>query len=144
MGDIFLTKDHAYAAASEFERRVRAVGTEITGPRPKVFLQISSEPLFTVGSESFMNELIERAGGISVTKDISGGYPKISKETALAMDPDVIILSDSEDNKEPNTVFQNSPAVKKGRIIRVNADILSRPGTRLVEAIEQITRNLNK
>lgn len=145
LGDIFLTKEPAYVAASEFERRVRAIETaKRPSERPKVFLQISNEPLFTVGNDSFMTELIERAGGTSLTKDISGGYPKISKETALAMDPDVIILSDSEDNKEPNVVLNNSKAVKNGRIIRVNADILSRPGPRLADAVEQIAGSLNK
>ncbi len=145
LGDMFLTKEKAYAAAREFERRVRVVDTKIASAEsPNVFLQISNEPLFTVGSDSFMTELIERAGGVSLTKNISGGYPKISKETALAMNPDVIILSDSEDNRGPNVVFNNSKAVKNGRIIRVNADILSRPGPRLVDAIEKIADFLDK
>lgn len=145
LGKIFWTNEPAEKAASEFERRVRVVETKISSSdRPNAFLQISNEPLFTVGSDSFMTELIERGGGVSLTKDISGGYPKISKETALVMDPDVIILSDSEDNREPNVVFKNSKAVKNGRIIRINADILSRPGPRLADALEQIAGNLIK
>jgi iron complex transport system substrate-binding protein len=55
----------------------------------------------------------------------------------------VIILSDSPDNKEPNDAFKNSPAVKNGRVFRVNADLLSRPGPRLVDALEQIARDIH-
>lgn len=145
LGKIFWTNEPAENAANEFERRVRSVETKVASADGlKVFLQISNEPLFTIGSESFMTELVERAGGISLSKDISGGYPKISKETALAMDPDVIILSDSDDNREPNTVFSNSKAAKNGRVYKIDADILSRPGPRLADALEQIAGNLIK
>ncbi len=145
LGRIFWTNEPAEEAAKNFELRQKAVESKIAqAERPKVFLQISNEPLFTIGNESFMTELVERAGGISLTKDISGGYPKISKETALAMDPDVIILSDSEDNREPNIVFNNSKAVKNGRVYKIDADILSRPGPRLADALEQISGHLNK
>lgn len=104
----------------------------------RVFVQISTEPLFTVGKDSFINEVIEVAGGVSVTKHIQGGYPKLSKETALALDPEVIILSDSPDNRKPNDAMKNSSAVRSGRVYRVNADILSRPGPRLADALEQL------
>jgi len=82
------------------------------------------------------------AGGGSVTENVETAYPNLSKETALALEPDVIILSDSPDNQEPNDAFKNSPAVKNGRIFRVNADLLSRPGPRLVNALEQIAADL--
>ena len=124
-------------------------GSEIESGRPekkspRVFVQISNEPLFTIGKDSFLTEVVSRAGGESVTKDVPSGYPKLSKETASAMDPDVIILSDSEDNREPNVVFKNSNAVKNGRVYRINADIISRPGPRLVDALEQIAGFLNR
>ena len=90
-----------------------------------------------------MTEVLDHAGGSSATKDVPTAYPKLSKETAMAMNPDVIILSESEDNREANAVFKNSTAVKNGRVYRVNADILSRPGPRLVDAIEQIARDLH-
>jgi ABC-type Fe3+-hydroxamate transport system substrate-binding protein len=143
LGAIFGTADASEKAAAELERRVKALsdrGAAQTPPR--VFLQISKEPLFTIGRDSFLTELIQRAGGVSVTKNVASGYPKLSKETALAMNPDVIILSDSEDNREPNEVFKNSSAAKNGRVYRINADVISRPGPRLVDALEEIARHL--
>ncbi|MFN0280304.1 MAG: ABC transporter substrate-binding protein [Pyrinomonadaceae bacterium] len=104
----------------------------------RVFVQISKEPLFTIGATSFLTELIRNAGGSSSTGNVETAYPKLSKETALALQPEAIILSDSPDNQEPNEVFKNSPAVKNGRVYKVNADLLSRPGPRLVDALEQI------
>lgn len=108
-----------------------------------VFVQISREPLFTIGRESFLNSVIAVAGGNSLTAEIETAYPKLSKETASALNPDAIILSESDDNKEPNEVFKNSSAVKNGRVYKINADILSRPGPRLVDALEQIAKDLH-
>lgn len=52
-------------------------------------------------------------------------------------------MSDSEDNREPNDVFVNSDAAKNGKVFRINADIISRPAPRIVEALEQIAKDLN-
>ena len=117
---------------AEFERRA-----------VPVFVQISKEPLFTVGKTSFVNNLIHGAGGKLLTDNIETAYPRLSKETALALRPEVIILSASDDNREPNEVFKNSPAVKNGRVYSIDADILSRPGPRLVDALEQIAKLLH-
>jgi len=119
---------------AEYDKRVGLVS---------VFVQISKEPLFTIGKDAFLNDLLLSAGGRSVTAKVDSAFPKLSKETALALQPEAIILSDSPDNQEPNEVFKNSPAVKNGRVYKINADIISRPGPRLVHALEQIARFLH-
>ena len=109
----------------------------------KVFVQISREPLFTIGKDAFLNELIFNAGGRSVTGNIPSAFPKLSKETALSLQPEAIILSESPDNQEPNEVFKKSPAVENGRVYKIDADIVSRPGPRLIDALEQIAKDLH-
>ena len=146
LGDLLGTQGQADRLVADLQRRVDAANPPAEYqimPHPKVFVQISKEPLFTIGKQSFLTELVARAGGYSVTAEIDSAYPKISKETASALNPEAIILSDSEDNKEPNEVFKKSLAVKNGRIYKVNADILSRPGPRLVDALEQIAKDLH-
>ena len=108
-----------------------------------MFVQVSKEPLFTIGKGSILSETLRNAGGLSLTESIETAYPKITKETALSLKPDAIILSESDDNSEPNEVFKNSPAVKNGRVLKVNADVLSRPGPRLIDAMEQIAKFLH-
>ena len=145
LGRLFGTNQPSDDLASELQRRAAAVDESVKGkPRPRVFVQISNEPLFTIGKDAFVTELVERAGGQSVTRDVPTAFPKLSKEAASAMSPDVIILSDSEDNREPNEVFRNSPAVRNGKVYRIDADIISRPGPRLVDALEQIAGYLHK
>ncbi len=146
LGDIFGTNEQAEMLIRNLELKIGelsiSMGTQLT-KQERVFVQISKEPLFTIGKDAFLNEIVMSAGGKSVTDDIDATYPKLSKETALALKPDVIILSASEDNREPNEVFKNSPAVKNGRIYEINADMVSRPGPRLVDAWEEIARDLH-
>ena len=145
LGEIFGTPERTTILLNELQERIIAVDEQTRDkPKIKTFVQISKEPLFTIGKESFLTEIIERAGGVSVTNTVATAYPKISKETALALNPDAIILSESPDNTEPNEVFKNSPAVKNKKVFKINADILSRPSPRLVDALEQIAEALVK
>ncbi len=123
-------------------RVAEARGPIMYNSLPRVFVQIDKNALYTVGGKSYITDLISRAGGVSATADLATAYPKISRETALAMNPDVIVISESEGNREPNEAFRNSPAVRNSRVYRINADLLSRPGPRVVDALEQITAKL--
>jgi iron complex transport system substrate-binding protein len=159
LGTIFGTTDTSEKLRAKLEDREREVRATVDMPAPaeheqrkdydrragvvRVFVQISREPLFTIGKDAFLNDLIEAAGGDSVTANVGTAFPKLSKETAMALNPEAIILSDSEDNREPNEAFANSPAVKNRRVYRINADILSRPGPRLVDALEEIAKDLH-
>lgn len=144
LGELFGTGDKARKLIADLQKRVGDVWQKMKDEKPvRVFIQISKEPLFTIGKQSFMNGVVEKAGGESVTAKVETAYPKLSKETALALNPDAIILSASDDNREPNEVFQNSPAVKNRKVFSVDADILSRPGPRLVDALEQIANDLH-
>ncbi len=141
LGDLLGTSEQAGRLVDELNDRIESIPTSY--PPTKVFVQVSREPLFTIGRESFLTKLVDLAGGESVTAKVETAYPKLSKETASALNPEAIILSDSEDNREPNDAFKSSPAVKNGRVYRINADIISRPGPRLVDALEQIARQLH-
>jgi len=144
IGEIFRREERAYQIVDELKKRVADVEA-VTGSAAnvKVFVQIDKNSLYTVGRDSFITDLISRAGGESLTGDVATAYPKISKETALALNPERIILSESENNLEPNEVFANSPAVKNGKVFRIEADLLSRPGPRVVDGLERLARALH-
>jgi iron complex transport system substrate-binding protein len=113
--------------------------------RLKVFYIIWQDPLWTVGAKTFHDELISMAGGVNITHDLSG-YVDISLETVIAKNPDIIIagvgMGDGEDapliyaRTEPR--LADTTARQKGQIYSVNMDIVSRPGPRLVDALEEL------
>ena len=144
IGEIFGQSEKSKEITGNLQRRVAAVEAATGSEQSKkVFVQISKEPLFTIGRDSFLTDLIRRAGGVSLTKDIATAYPKLSKETALASNPDAIILSKSDDNLEPNELFRDSAAVKNGRVFRIDAELMSRPGPRVVDGLEVMARALH-
>ncbi len=143
VGEVFGQETRSEKLIKDMNSRVGEVEKKTKNlEKIKTFVQIDKS-LFTIGTESFLTDLIEKAGGISITRNVETAYPKISKEKALALNPDAIILSDSVDNDEPNPVFENSNAVRNKRVYKINADILSRPGPRIVNALEQIARSLH-
>lgn len=106
---------------------------------------VSTNPIFTVGKNSFINEIITFAGLKNIAADKEINYPLLNREEIVKRDPDYIILYETNTNKI-NELLNAYPewntltAVVNKRVFFVNADLYSRPGPRFVDAVE----NLNK
>ena len=148
LGDLLGHRDWALTVAQNL--RTRAAGVEVamrTVKPVKVFYQVSGEPLYTIGREAYLTDLVRRAGGISVTAEVPGAFPRFSDEAALAAQPEAIILptggSMGSGNFTVAAALKNSPAVLRNRVYKINADHLSRPGPRLIEGLEAMARALH-
>ncbi len=101
---------------------------------------------FTVGKGTFITMLIERAGGYNIAAEI-GGYPQMSLEEVVAADPAFIILGDARYGVSPESIaerpgWSNLSAVTNGNVVPFNDDLVSRPGPRLVDALEELAKLL--
>lgn len=148
LGELLGTPDQAEKLVSDLQTRIAAVETKVKNEKPvKTFVQIAREPLYTIGSASFLTDLLRRAGGASVTAEIETAYPNVSRETAFAAAPEAIILSVDESmgsqNAAPDDVFKNSPAVKNNKVFKIDGDLLTRPSPRTADLVEQIARVLH-
>jgi iron complex transport system substrate-binding protein len=148
LGGLFGNHDKATQVVSDLRARARAVEEAVKSQKPvKVFYQLSREPLYTAGRDSFITDLIKRAGGQSVTADVPGAWPTFSQESALAAKPEVIILPTFDSMGQGETdvaaALKNSPAAKSKRVYGINGDLLSRPGPRLVDGLEEMARKLH-
>jgi len=148
LGELFGTRDVASKLANELRHRAQSIETATAASKPvRVFYQVSDEPLYTIGREAYLTDLIKRAGGISVTADVATAFPRFSDEAALASKPDAIILptggSMGNANSSVAAALKTSPAAVNGRVYKINDDLLSRPGPRLVDGLEQLARALH-
>ena len=148
IGEIVGQKDEANLLVQKLRERTNAVEQVVKDKQPvKVFYQASGEPLYTAGHDSYVTDLMHRAGGVSVTAEVPGAWPKFSNESALAARPEAIILptggSMGAANANVAEALRKSPAVLQGRVYKVNDDHLSRPGPRLVEGLEEMARALH-
>jgi iron complex transport system substrate-binding protein len=148
LGELLGEAERGEKLVNELRARASAVEEAVKSSKPvKVFYQVSASPLYTIGREAFLTDLIRRAGGQSVTADVPGAFPRYSDEAALASQPEAVIMSvDSsmdQSNAKPAASLEKSPAVKNGRVYGINGDLLSRPGPRLVEGLEQMAHDLH-
>ncbi len=135
------------ALVNQLRARTLSVEEAVKSRRaPSVFYQLSAEPLYTAGRDAFVTDLIHRARGHSVTAEVPGAWPRYSGESALAARPETIILPAGDSmgaDAEIATAVSRSPAVVNGRVYRINADLLVRPGPRSIEGLEEIARALH-
>jgi iron complex transport system substrate-binding protein len=121
--------------------------------RPKVLWVIQDEPVRVAGQKTFINELIELAGGQNAIRPTLMQYPQIGSENILTSKADVIIHSAMSKNdiiKEQRAAeefwqkYPLLPAVKNKRIYVVDPDTTLRLGPRLPEGVELIAELLHK
>jgi len=141
IGEITDKEMEAQALTSEMESRIQAITDQTAGleQRPKVFYIVwgdESSALWTAGSDTFIHELIEKAGGVNICQNITG-YSTISIEDVVAHNPEVIITTElSYDWAINSTDLAATNASQTDRIFTCDDDIVQRPGPRLVDGLE--------
>jgi iron complex transport system substrate-binding protein len=148
LGELLGENERAAVVVRDLRARSDAVSAAVRSRQSvTVFYQTSAKPLYTAGRDSFITDIVRRAGGRSVTADVAGAWPKFSDESALASQPEAIIIPSYDSmNKEDTKVADSlakSPAAKNGRVYGINGDYLSRPGPRLVNGLEEMARKLH-
>jgi iron complex transport system substrate-binding protein len=115
--------------------------------QPRVFYEIWSDPFYTAGKDTFIDDVITLAGGINIGRKLPGAWPQYSLEMLLIENPDVYISSphSAPHQVTPESVmtrdnFNQIKAIKNGRVYIIDQDILNRPSQRIVEGLKQVTR----
>jgi iron complex transport system substrate-binding protein len=136
----------------EMLRRVEAVRRAVAPfPRPRVLYVLWPDPLIVPGQASMLTELIEIAGGVSITGGDGEAYPRFSLEAAVTRAPEVIILADhssgaSTAGRSAPEKWQrlvSVPAIRAGRLHSADLSILHRYGPRVPEGLETLARMIH-
>ncbi|PIP12424.1 MAG: cobalamin-binding protein [bacterium (Candidatus Stahlbacteria) CG08_land_8_20_14_0_20_40_26] len=143
VGNIIGKEDEALTLVDSLKNELEKIRklANVRKEKRTVFFELSENPLITIGKRSFINELIDEAGGINITSDIDSPYPVISQELVVNSNPDVIIIA-HDNGTDPKTRigWKEIEAVKNGRIIEdVDLNLLLRPGPRVIEGIKTMT-----
>jgi iron complex transport system substrate-binding protein len=106
------------------------------------------EPLIVPARDALITELIELAGGDSVTAGARGDYPRFALEAVVARAPEVVLLA-RHGAQGPGAArlgwdrLAALPAVRAGRVHAVDGDIMHRYGPRIVDALEVLARAIH-
>ncbi|MBN2590564.1 MAG: cobalamin-binding protein [Sedimentisphaerales bacterium] len=152
IGDVTGVSQKAEQLISDIENKINELKIKFQqNKNTKVLWVIQEEPLRVAGRNTFLNELVEAAGGENAIGQTLQQYPSISSEEILSCGAEIIIQSAmSKDNIESQqknaerfwSKYPNLPAVKNGRIYVLYSDTILRLGPRLPEGIEIIANCL--
>jgi iron complex transport system substrate-binding protein len=147
IGEIIGASSYANALVASMKSRIEGVKSLVAkvDHRPKVFFQIGISPIVSVGTVTFIHELIEFAGGQNVAAGLTP-YPRFNREQVLALSPDVVIITSMaravvfEDVKAEWNRWPYMPAARNQRIFIVDSNLFDRPTPRLVDGLELLIK----
>ena len=156
LGREFTAEGEAAAFAARLRAELEAVGGAARGAeRVRVLVTFPDTlggggEVLVVGRETFVDELIDLAGGTNVVG--SSGYPRASIETAVKWAPEVILISapgdiapgkTDEAYRSTWTRWESIPAVRDGRVVVRREPYLTIPGARMGQATLLMLRVLH-
>jgi len=142
----------AQELVEQLRARVESVVERVRGlPKVKVYYELWFDPLMSAGPGTFIDELISLAGGENIFHDAQSPWPMVDSEQVIRRNPDVIVLPDtymsdfnvSIEQVKSRPGWQVINAVKDDKIYLIEEDIISRPGPRLVDALETLAKYLH-
>ena len=114
--------------------------------KPRVLFVTWHDPIWTAGSDTMMQYLINEAGGTNIASDLNG-YVTITLESVIQRNPQVIVVMSSMgaqnaslDYVMSNEQFKSTDAVKNGRVYEIDADIFGRTTPRIVDGLETLAK----
>ncbi|MGD9893510.1 MAG: ABC transporter substrate-binding protein [Dehalococcoidia bacterium] len=143
--------DHAADAedlASNLEGRVAAVTEKVASVTagPRVYHEVDPK-LYAAAPNSFVGDVYTVLKAQNIVPAGDNPYPQISAESIISADPEVIIAGSRLPESAPAEVKRRPgwnvvSAVKNDRIYEVEDNLISRPGPRVVDALEQLARQI--
>jgi len=152
VGELTGRQDAVAPLVTGIERRIEAVRASVRAlPAPRVLYVLWPDPLLVPGRDSHLTELIELAGGRSITAAEPVSYVRFSIEAAVARAPEVIVLADHASGAstagraapEKWQALTSVPAIRAGRLYSVDLSILHRYGPRVPEGLEILARMIH-
>lgn len=136
------------------KQRVAAIEAKMVGvdQRPLVFYEIdATDPnaVWTAGPGSIIDTLIHMAGGENLGANLADEWVQISLEELIARDPDLILLGDAYwggvtvESVQNRAGWQALEALQNNKVFPFDDNLVSRPGPRLVDGLEELTRLLH-
>lgn len=142
---------HRGTSAEALVRRIQSALDSIaaasaSGTPVAVYYDLWGEPPHTIGSGSYLSDLIRLGGGRNVFADLDAPSPRVNLEAILAVRPDLVIVPSTRPLDDPVAHLRARPgwaalpAVSEGRVATVDADLVHRLGPRLPDAARAIAR----
>lgn len=105
-------------------------------PKTALYL-IWKEPYMSVGQNTFINDMMERAGFINVINSCEN-YPVISENDIHTLNPEIILLSSEPYPFKEKHVFDLKQFCPNAQIMLVDGEMFSWYGSRLTKTVDYL------
>ncbi|MFT5082142.1 MAG: iron complex transport system substrate-binding protein [Lentisphaeria bacterium] len=134
-------------SASDYDTRLATLKRQYeNSPTVSVLYQIWNDPLQTLNGEHIVSDVIEVCGGRNIFFDAPTIAPRISLETVIQRNPEVILASGIGAERPPWLDhwkrFASLNAVASDSLYNVPPDIIQRHTPRILEGIQRICEQL--
>jgi len=146
IGEILGVPERGRKEANALRARAERVSREKRSPSPRVLFVVSTSPVIAAGNGTFLDEIVRIAGGRNVAAPFAGRYPRLSVEDLIRAGPDVILvaaMSGVEEFSPDVTRWGEVPAFREGDVFSLDGDLVTRPGPRMVAALERVDEVLS-
>lgn len=144
IGQLLYVRGRGDSLADSLRNELILLGREPITNSPNIYLEISSQPLVSVGSTSYINDMLERAGGRNVFADLRVAYPVVSQEELIRRNPDLMFILHKAGMGQ-RLGWQNIRAVREDHVYYdLDPDLIFRPGPRIIEGIRMIHERLKE
>jgi len=150
LADVLGAPDVGAAVVGDMQRRLASLQERIRAfPAKRVLFAVWTEPLISIGKDTFIADALRRAGAVSIV-DSSQDWPQVNLEEVARLQPDFLVFAASHSETVPRDVeaLANLPAWRiidavRNRRYAVISDAVNRPAPRIVAAIEDLARQLH-
>jgi iron complex transport system substrate-binding protein len=113
-------------------------------PKVSVFYHTWDKPIITIGQHSFLNELVEIAGGTNVYGDVKAVSPIVTMEDIVDRNPNVLLVGPiTAKTLLASKTWQVVPAVKQKKVFAYDTMVVGRPSVTLGMAAVNIANLLH-
>jgi iron complex transport system substrate-binding protein len=149
LGQLLGTGATASGAAAALRTRIAGLEARYARRSPvTVFYQIWDRPLYTLNDAQIASDALRVCGGRNVFGGLKVVAPEVGIEAVLQADPEAIMAGRRHDPANPGLKlwepYTGMTAVKRGNLLTVNGELLTRPGPRAVEGAEQLCEMLDE
>lgn len=143
-----LGRPEADTVARTFAQRFAQLQADYAGGTPvRVFYQLWHEPLMTINHSQLIDQVITLCGGENVFAEQAEAIPRLSDESVIAVDPEVILTGLQGVDPRWSERWQQWPdlaATRIGQFYQVDEDLLYRPTLRLLDGAVAVCNRLQQ
>ena len=131
----------AKKVVDDMEKKLQKVAKKAGSP-VKLYYEVWNAPYMSVGTSSFIHDVIVKAGGENIFADLTDAYPMVSEESIISRQPAVILIPSSSGQAASSVGLRKGwadiPAVKNAKVFVVDDNVYTRPGPRVADVVVEL------